>query len=85
MCRSLVRGRCGPRTPEGSGLSIEFLSTLGKLGNACCDRLSGEGVELGKETKGVGLGLMNDGAGVEKVMADGVVSKMGDAGVVGDV
>lgn len=39
-------------------------------------------MELWNETKGVGLGLLKVGAGEEKVMADGVVSKMRDAGVV---
>ena len=79
MSRSLVRGRCGPRIPEGSGCSIRFLSTFGKLGKVCWDRLTGKGVELWKEVKGVVLGLMNVGAGDEKVSAVGVVWAMGDA------
>ena len=47
--------------------------------------LAGNGVELGNEVKGVGLGLKKDGPGVEKgkVMGDGVVWGTGVTGVIG--
>ena len=51
----------------------------------CWDRLTGKGVELWKEVKGVVLGLINVGVGDEKVSAVGVVWTIGEAGVGADV